>query len=136
MSGYEDRHMIFANTTPQQRLGFAAWLVENVCDGELSDGARSDLTRAHAILRTQQGLFSKKASVADKVPWLDAEPAQGRIKRGECPWCGTKLPRGDPSCCCWTIMGGVCPEKQLAKEPDDRAPGLPALCADCPLRDS
>lgn len=61
MSGgrYEDRHQIFAGTTASQKLGFAAWLVENVTDQDISVESMVELSRAHGALRRQQGVFSK-----------------------------------------------------------------------------
>lgn len=60
MSSYADRHLIFAKTTTSQKLSFAAFLVECVCDGDVEDKDRDELTRAHGTLRRLQGVFSKK----------------------------------------------------------------------------
>jgi hypothetical protein len=59
VTSYDDRHKIFADTTASQKLGFAAWLVENVCDLDLPLESMVELSRAHGALRRQQGVLSK-----------------------------------------------------------------------------
>jgi hypothetical protein len=59
VTSYEDRYLIFAHTTAAQKLGFAAWLVQNVSDLDMSEDSMVDLTHACVALRKQQGVFLK-----------------------------------------------------------------------------
>lgn len=61
MTSYDDRHMLFAGKTPSQKLGFAAWLVQCVCDENIPIESMNDLTTAHGLLRTQQVILGKAA---------------------------------------------------------------------------
>jgi hypothetical protein len=71
ISLWDKRHQVFIGRPLSQKLGYAAWLVECVIDEVLQDQLPEDimteLTRAHGILREQQGKALKRASDVDVV---------------------------------------------------------------------